>query len=360
MLGACLLLVGCGDLPRGAAVDREILRGADDPDADFAVYPVTRSFLPTLQAWPDPSASGLGWIRHSHTDQGMPIRPGDSVSLRVWDSTENSLLTATEQRSVDLTSIEVSPTGAIFVPYVGEIPLSGKTPDQARVHIQQSLEGIIPSAQVQLAVEQGRKSSVDLVGGVTSPGTYPVVDDHYTVLALLAAGGGVRPDLANPQIRLMRNGRLYGTSIDRLYSSPAKNTLLTGGDTVLVEEDDRYFLSMGSTGQEALHPFIKDDISALDALSIIGGVDDARGDPQGILVLREYPETMVGAGSGQPDKDRVVFTLDLTSSDGLFSAGRFDIQSGDLVMATESPVTNVRTVLTLIGLAVGSAAAFNN
>jgi polysaccharide biosynthesis/export protein len=52
----------------------------------------------------------------------------------------------------------------------------------------------------------------------------------------------------------------------------------------------------------------------------------------------------------------VVFTLDLTSADGLFSAGQFRIHSGDLVYATESPVTRAQTILSLIGSAFGVAA----
>jgi polysaccharide export outer membrane protein len=44
----------------------------------------------------------------------------------------------------------------------------------------------------------------------------------------------------------------------------------------------------------------------------------------------------------------VVFALDLTSADGLFSAGEFNIQPGDLVYATESPVTTVQTVFSIL------------
>ena len=360
LVGVCLLLAACGGLPRGSAVDAEILQGADDPEADFAVYPVTREFLSIVERWPSNQPAQPGWIAHNHSDTGVLIRPGDRINLRVWDSTDNSLLTAREQRVVDLSDIEVSKTGAIFVPYVGDLSIAGKTPDQARQHIQTALEGIIASAQVQVSVTAGRKNSIDLVGGVANPGSYPVVDEHFTVLGLLAAGGGVKDTLSNPQIRLVRNGRMYRISVERLYATPSKNTLLVGGDTVIVERDERVFLSFGSTGQEALHPFPKDTITALEAISIIGGIDDARGDPQGVLILRQYPGRLTGTDPNRPGKERVVFTLDLTSSDGLFSAGRFQIQNGDVLIGTESPVTNIRTVLGLIGLTVGAAAAVNN
>ena len=47
---------------------------------------------------------------------------------------------------------------------------------------------------------------------------------------------------------------------------------------------------------------------------------------------------------------------DLTTADGLFSAGEFRILSGDLVYATESPVTSASTVFGILGSALGLAA----
>jgi hypothetical protein len=157
------------------------------------------------------------------------------------------------------------------------------------------------------------------------------------VLALLAEAGGIDQTLNNPQVRLVRDDQIYGTSVDRLFADPALDTTLRGGDKVLVEGDDRFFLSLGATGREAEYPFPRDRISALEALSIMGGVTENRANPQGILVLRQYPADAVRADGTGPRHPRTVFTIDLTSADGLFSAGQFQIMSGDLVYATETP-----------------------
>jgi len=45
--------------------------------------------------------------------------------------------------------------------------------------------------------------------------------------------------------------------------------------------------------------------------------------------------------------------VDLTTADGLFSAGQFAVYPNDTVLVTESPIGNVRTVLSLIGSAFG-------
>lgn len=356
VFGLCLVLAACS-LPRGAGVEQEILGGADDAGADFAIYPVTRAFLPTLAEWPVVGEAELNWITASAGARTNIITAGDIVSITIWDSNDNSLLAAPEQRSVNLEQMRVAANGSIFMPYIGSTRIAGLTPQGARARLQAELEAIVPSAQVQLSLEPGLHNSVDLVGGVRVPGTYPMPDQSYSVLSLISEGGGVDPSLQNPQIRLMRGGSIFGTSITRLYSEPALDTRLRGGDRVIVEEDRRYFLSLGATGSQDQHPFTQDIISALDAISIIGGVSASRADPEGILILREYPVSALRPGERGPRQQRVVFTLDLTTSDGLFSARHFRIQSGDLVLATESPVNSVRTVFGLVGSVFGLANA---
>ncbi|GIT92695.1 polysaccharide biosynthesis protein [Jannaschia pagri] len=354
-----LVLSACS-LPRGAALQREVLAGSDDASADFAVYPVTRALLPTVQQWPLVGEEHLSWISASHGSNSQQIRPGDTVSVVIWDSNENSLLTPTGTRQVTLDALRVSPGGSIFVPYVGDVRISGMTPERARGRLQNAVEPIAPSAQVQLSLTEGRGNSVDLVGGVASPGSYPMPDRNYTVLSLIAAGGGVSASLANPQIRLKRGSRLFGTSIDRLYDEPGLDTLLRGGDQIIVEEDERYFLSVGAAGSESLHPFTKDIVTAMDAVSIVGGVLDTRGNPQGVLILREYPRNALSAGTRGPRNQQVVFTIDLTSADGLFAARNFRISPKDVVYVTESPVVSAQTVFSLIGSAFGLATIATN
>ncbi|MGR3762365.1 polysaccharide biosynthesis/export family protein (plasmid) [Roseobacteraceae bacterium NS-SX3] len=348
--GLALLPAACSRLPGGAPASEEILKEAGEAEAEFALYKVTRAFLPTVAHWPQAShPQRLGWIQASHGAKTQIIQPGDKLTLRIWDSNDNSLLTSPEQKMVQLQDMTVAANGSIFMPYVGSVNVFGLTPDLARERLQEQLEAIVPSAQVQLDMTEGRNNSVDLVSGVAQPGTYPMPDRNYTVMGLISAGGGISANLNNPQIRLVRGRQIFGTSVSNLLNNPQLDTLLRGGDRVFVEEDERYFLSFGATGREDLHIFTKDEVSAMDAMSIAGGFQDSKADPQGLLVLREYPASAVAPGVRGPRHPRVVFTLDLTSADGLFSARNFQIQHGDLVMATESPVNDVLTISNIFG-----------
>ncbi|NCO87118.1 MAG: polysaccharide export protein [Rhodobacterales bacterium] len=355
----CMALAGC-NTPRGAGFQNEVLAASVDADGqevapDFAVFSVTRDTLPIIADWPATGARGYNWINRREQPASLIIAPGDTVSITVWDAEENSLITGPGQRVAQLQDMQVSSSGSVFLPFVGELRIAGMSADGARARVEERYLESVPSAQVQLAVRPGRANTANLVAGVASPGVYPLPDRDFTILGLLSQGGGVRAGMVNPQVRLMRGGEIYGTSVARLYAEPGLDTTLVGGDRVIVEEEARYFLSLGAAGSEALHRFPKDTVSALDALSIIGGVSDDRADPKGILILREYPASALSGQGRRPPQTRIVFTIDLTSADGLFSAGNFRIMPRDLVYATESPVTATRTIIGLLGASLGLA-----
>jgi polysaccharide biosynthesis/export protein len=352
-LGLLLFLSACG-LPRGAALQSEILATDGDTPADFAVYQVTKSELAKFASWPKTgSFRSYGWFSTSGTANGIIIAPNDRIDLTIWDSEENSLLTAPSQKAVDMKDLLVSESGMIFIPYLETIKVSGLSPDQARKKMQMALKTIIPSAQVQISVRQGTRSSVDLVGGVSSPGTYPLTDNRLTVLNLLSLGGGVAPSLRNPQVRLVRGGKIYGTSLENLYALPKLDARIKGGDKVIISADKRYFRALGAAGTESIVYFETARPTALDAMSMIGGLSDSRADPKGILILREYSHSAVRKNGRGPSQKRAVFSIDLTTADGLFSAGRFYIQPEDTVLITEASITNTRTILGLVGSIFG-------
>jgi polysaccharide export outer membrane protein len=354
-----LVLAGC-TVPRGAGFQSEVLAArevqtdaAGDPVYDFSVVGITRETLPVITSWRDTGTHSYSWITGQAQPTSMLIAPGDELQVTIWDAEENSLLTSPGQRVAQLQSMEVASDGRIFIPFVGDLRVAGMSQQAARARIEEVLVATVPSAQVQVQVKPGRANTASLVSGVNAPGSYPLPDRDVSVLALIALGGGIRAGITNPQVRLFRGNTIYGTSVDRLFENPSLDTRLVGGDRVIVEEEERVFLSLGAANQQSRHLFPKDHVTALDALAEIGGVSDTRANPQGILILRQYPADALRADLSGPPQERMVFTIDLTKADGLFSAGKFEIQSGDLIYVTESPLGSARTVFGLVGTGLG-------
>lgn len=349
LIAAVFALSACS-LPRGAAMQAEITGGENASSSDFVVEEVTRANVDRLSEWP-----ATGWHGHYHWPsvtrgpKSNVIQAGDMINLTIWDSQANSLLTNDAEKNVGMRSIQVTASGSIFVPYVDEVVVRGLTPDQARERIQFELEPIAPSAQVQLSLVAGQDNSVDLVSGVTTPGSYPMPNRNYTILSLIAKGGGINPTMRNPIVRLIRQSSTYEIPRDELFSKASKNITLRGNDKVIVERETRHFIALGATGKESLIYFESEQINALEALSLVGGINDSRADPQGVLVLREYDAEDTRSDGSGPASQQVVFTLDLTSAGGLFAARNFQIHPNDTVLATESPVKAIQTILGLFG-----------
>jgi polysaccharide export outer membrane protein len=341
-------------LPRGAALQSEVIKEKGSETATFQVVDVTRENVPMLATWPKTGWSGhYHWPNTSEGANASVIRTGDRLNITIWDSQENSLLTNPGQRFTQLQGVEVDVKGRVFLPYVNGVSVRGLTPMEARSRIQAQMEPIVPSAQVQLSLEQGRDNSVDAVGGVAKPGSFPMPSRNYKVLNLIADAGGIPSSLRNPRVRLLRASKTYEISAAELFANGSKNALLHPRDTIIVEEDNRHFIALGASGTEDLIHFPQDDLSALEAISLMGGINDDRADPKGILVLREYSADQLVAAASGPNLQQVLFVLDLTTADGLFAARKFAINPNDTVLATESPVTAANTVFRLIGSVFG-------
>lgn len=352
-------LTACS-LPRGAALSSEIIKAKGSDEPSFSVVNVSRSNIVQLAGWPVTGWSGrYHWLRSGRGPNSPVIRAGDSLNLVIWDSQDNSLLAPEAEKLVNMPNLVVSPAGTIFMPYLNKVSVVGKTPAQARNLIQESIVTIAATAQVQLSVTPGKQNSVDLVTGVAKPGTYPLPDRNYSILSLLALGGGISPTLRNPLIRLIRDGKTYETPAAALFSDASKNIILRGNDKFLIQEDKRYFTALGATGTESLVYFDKENITAIEALSMIGGLTDNRANLKGVLVLREYPARALRTDGTGPEMQQVIFVFDLTSADGLFASRNFQINPNDTVLATEAAVTKASTILSIIGSALGIASRFN-
>ncbi|MEM6758912.1 MAG: polysaccharide biosynthesis/export family protein [Pseudomonadota bacterium] len=354
------LITGC-TLPRGAALSSEITRNESDADAPFAVVPINRANIGQLQSWPVTGWSGkYHWFSAPRGPKSNVIRVGDQIDLVIWDNQLNSLLTSPEQKNVTIAGLRVSPNGTVFVPYLEEVRVSGMTPEDAREKISGALELVVPDAQVQLNFTSGPDNSVDAVRGFSQPGTYPLPNRDFSILSLISQAGGIDRALENPLVRVIRESQTFEIRADTLFERATANVVLRGGDKVVVEDDKRYFVALGATGSETIVPFDREEITAVEGLALLGGLTDNRANPQGVLILREYNTRQLRSDGAGPVKEQVVFTIDLTSADGLFAANKFQINPRDLVVATESPVNSVQTIFSLIGSAFGVASRLDD
>lgn len=357
LLIACAALAGCS-LPRGAPLQAEVLAEANAENPTIDIVEMTRANLSTVSNWPATGWSGrYKWLTGTSGPSSAVIRAGDVLNVSIWDNDANSLFTRPGERSTRIDRLTVSSAGEVFLPYVGEVVINGLTPDGARRELQKAIERVAPSAQVLVDFKPGVLNTIDLVRGMSRPGTIELAGRNMTILSALAQGGGISPDMRNPLVRVIRGSATYEIPADALLADASKNVLLRGGDKVVVDTDKRFFIALGASGVERPIFFDREKITALEAVAMMGGIKDTRADPTGILILRDYAASSVDPnGVRGPKLPQVIFTLNLTTADGLFAARKFRIQPGDAVLATESPAVALQT---LIGLVSTGALAAN-
>ena len=353
-------LAGC-TLPRSGPTAGEIKAAARAPVGDMHIVNVTPGIAAAARS-SETLAFSEAFVTAAPVSSDT-IRPGDALSVTVWENVDAGLLAGVGQKVTALDRIQVDESGQIYVPYAGRLQAAGMTPNALRAEIVAKLESQTPDPQVEVARVAGDGATVSVMGGVRDPGVYPIETPTRRLSAMLAHAGGVVlvPDVA--QIQMERGGKTGRIWLQDLYDNPRLDVALRAGDRIIVEEDRRSFTALGATENQSRVNFNKRDMSALEAIAAAGGLNGNAADPTGIFVFRSEPSSIANRILGRSDlvgEQQVAYVLDLTKPDGLFSARQFIIRNNDTVYVTEAPFAAWSRVLgtgaTVVSLA-GSVAA---
>ncbi len=149
----------------------------------------------------------------------------DKLQIRVaeWQTAEGSI----RDWSVVSGEYTVGPSGSLSLPFVGDLPASGKTTDAIAQEIGVALQKQFglkdrPSASVELAEFR----PVFLTGDVEKPGEYPFAPNLTVVKAVSLAGGLHRADAGQRFARDFINAKgdavVYTTEKNRLLARKAR------------------------------------------------------------------------------------------------------------------------------------------
>lgn len=342
---AGLMLTACA-LPRSGPSRAEILEGAVDKQGNVNIVHVTDDI-----AFAARSVQSLGFdseFLNANVTLADRISSGDVVTVTVWENVENGLLASVGQKVTFIQDIQVDQEGMIFVPYAGRLLARGKTPDELRRLISRKLAEQTPDPQVEVRRLAGDGSTVSIIGGVASQGVYPIEASTRRLTAMLAKAGGVviEPEVA--QIKIQRGNSVGAIWLQDLYDNQMADVALRAGDKIVVEVDRRSFTALGAAGGQRQVPFSSKDLSVIEAIAQVGGLNSQLADPTGVFVFREEPNFVANRVLGRTDilsPQRFAYVLDLTEPTGMFTAREFNIRDGDTIYITEAPFVSWQKVL---------------
>ena len=336
LMAAVVAMASCA-VSRDGPTKREIFEGSVMRSGDAHIVLVTKR---VSNAANRPESLGFSHaLRAGALQGGDTIRPGDVIRLNVYENVPEGLLAPSEANNAILEELQVDDAGFIFVPYAGRVRAAGHTPDALRRILTRSLDEQTPDPQVVVSREQGDGSTVSVAGGVNAQGVYPVTRSSNRLSSMIASAGGVAVPLETAQVLVTRGNRQDSAWLQDIYANPSLDIATRGGDRILVRQDQRAFSVLGATGSANRMTFDTREISAIDAIAMVGGLDPMRADPTGVFIFRdEVPEVateILGIGKFVSDV-RFVYVLDLTAPTGMFNARDFKVRDGDTIFVTEA------------------------
>lgn len=356
---ALVLLVGavaaCG-LPRSGPNKKEIFAGSVLREGDAFVVTVNSRVTRATAVTPSLGFSG-SFLSAGRIGSDV-ISAGDRLTVTVYENVKDDpLLGNSGQRLSQLTELQVDGEGFIFIPYAGRVRAAGASPEDLRIEIAKKLDPQTPDPQVIVQRVAGDGSTVTISGSAGAQGVYPIERPTRTLSSMVARAGGVTIDPETAIVRLTRNGQTGKVWLLDLYENPQLDIALRAGDQIVIEEDTRAFVAMGATGAQNRVPFESQNLSAIEALAIVGGLNTSLADPTGVFVFRNEPAEIANSVLGRQDltgAQRMIYVLDLTQPTGMFEARDFLIRDGDTVYVTEAPYVQWQKT---IGAITGTASA---
>ncbi|MDT8328673.1 MAG: polysaccharide biosynthesis/export family protein [Roseovarius sp.] len=352
------IVASCGVLPRTGPNKREIFAGSVQREGDAFV--VTVNDRVTRATAVQPALGFTDDFKNAGLLGSDTINPGDTLGLTIWENVDDGLLAGEASNQTTLQEVQVDGSGFIFVPYAGRIRAAGNSPEGVRRIITGKLDEQTPDPQVEVRRLAGNGSTVSLSGAITGQGVYPIERPTRTLSTMIASAGGIAIEPEVAQITVIRGDKRSKVWFQDLFKYPQFDIALRGGDRILVEADTRAYTALGATGAQARVTFQTQTLSAIEAIAQVGGLTTSAADPTGVFVLRNEPAEIANQVLGRDDligAQRMIYVLDLTKPNGMFTARDFAIRDDDTIYVTEAPFAQwAKVIAALTGTlgAVGS------
>jgi polysaccharide export outer membrane protein len=177
-------------------------------------------------ARPRPSASSSP-LDKNRLPTEYHIGPGDILRILTWKEADFS------------GSFLVRFDGKITIPFVGDVAVVGRTPDELKVELEDKIGGFVDVARVSVAIEEPNSARFFVLGKVATQGAFPYTGP-VRVAQALALAGGFEEFAKLDQIFVIREveGELiyfpfnYDDMVNRRQLG--SNLILLPGDTIVV------------------------------------------------------------------------------------------------------------------------------
>ncbi len=250
--------------------------------------------------------TGGSGVSASAPDADYRIGEGDRLTIRVYGEADVS------------GEYSVATDGTVNFPYLGAVPVVGKTAQQVETELTALLsDGFYVDPQLNAVVSAFGSRKVEVYGAVKSAGSYYLTGPTF-LREMLARAGWVDQDRSTRQVLVSRkDGSSHVASIDLLMSTGEGNVELTPGDVISVQQGDVVYVA-GEVSKPGAITFA-DGLTVTQALTQAGGPTDFA-QLRGAYILRGGEKITINLRRVQSGRD-----------------ADFSMKPGDQLFIKESP-----------------------
>ncbi len=258
---------------------------------------------------------------------------GDVLSIGVWDHPELTIPAAV-QRTAEFDGFRIQADGTITYAYAANIPAAGKTIRQLHQVLVAKLSQVIEKPQLDLKVVSFRSQKTYVTGEVKKPGVFAITEIPLTLIDALNLAGGLSERADWRTVNFTRENKTEIIRLDDFYTKGdiSQNRLLKHGDIIHVNRsDNQKVFVLGDVKKAGSIEINRYGLSLAEALSDVGGLNDATADANGIFVLRKRPANDEGIIAD-------VYQLHAQNVVALVLADQFKLQPRDIIYVTTAPI----------------------
>lgn len=275
----------------------------------------------------------------NYTPDSYKVGFGDVLFIYVYGETER--LSAALARGAAINPVFekiVRDDGTIFYPNAGILNVAGKTVEEIRLLLTDSLSSVLNNPQVDVSVAEFKSQKIIVSGSFRKVGSVPITTVPLTLSEVMANSNpygenGLPPTGDLTSIKLTRDGYTYTLDYEYLArNSQIQNFIyLKSGDVIHLPDNS---LNQVHVIGEASNPISinisRENIPLSVALAKAKGLNQATSKGKDVYILR--PKDIKG-------KPRI-FKSDISSPLGYLVAGEFNLQAEDIVFIGTAGVTS--------------------
>jgi polysaccharide biosynthesis/export protein len=350
-LSIVAVLSGCSTLPRDGPSGRAVERGASSIDSQ-GFYQIVDLDYGSSELIKTAPPQFFGTLVGSSVEGSPGIGVGDTLAVSIFEPSGNLFGSGTSSTSVrsgtqQLPALVVDSSGSVTIPFAPRpVRVQGLSTPEAGAAIRRALLGRVGNPQVVVSIAENASNAVTVLGEVRQPGRAPLSTNASRILDVIAAAGGVARPVEDVVVNVQRNGQTFSAPLAAVTTTFEENVRLQAGDQINLLYQPRKFSTFGAVGAVAEVQMESGPVTLAGAVSKVGGLDTNSANARSVLVFRfERPEVAQALGVTQAATVRgvpIVYRLNLEDASGLFTAGNFLIQPGDIVYVPRSGLSELR------------------